>query len=102
MNHKGEYDFEYSDIGLYQEESTPMDRVITENGVSDGMNFNTAKSELGVTKRGKIITQIMVQNANEMNKKDKVVSLKSDSGEKIDDERVFLTQELSCHSICYI
>ena len=26
------------------------------------------------------------QNANQMNKKDTVVSLKSDSGEKIDDE----------------
>ncbi len=48
-----------------------------------------------MTKRGKDVTQIMVmfnrfelgeQNANQMNKKDTVVSLKSDSGEKIDDE----------------
>jgi hypothetical protein len=44
MNHEGEYDLEYSDIGLYQEESTPMDPVITDNAVSDGMNFNNAKS----------------------------------------------------------
>ena len=28
------------------------------------------------------------QNANQMNKKDTVVSLESDSGEKIDDENV--------------
>ena len=43
LNHKGEYDLEYSDIGMYQEESTPMDPVITDNAVSDGMNFNNAK-----------------------------------------------------------
>ena len=35
LNHKGEYDFE---------ESTPLDSVITDNAVSDGMNFNNAKS----------------------------------------------------------
>jgi hypothetical protein len=143
MNHKGEYDLEYSDIGLYQEESTPMDPVITDNAVSDGMNFNNAKSgiitadhdigelklnahqndvdlshqenegekkverknfALDVTKWGKIVTQNMVmfnrlelgdQNANQMNKKDTVVSLKSDSGEKIDDEYFVLTHENS-------
>ncbi len=44
LNHEGEYDFEYSDIGFYQEESTPLDPVITDNAVSDGMNFNNAKS----------------------------------------------------------
>ena len=44
LNHKGEYDFEYSDIGFYPEESTPLDPVITYNGVSDSMNFNNAKS----------------------------------------------------------
>jgi hypothetical protein len=57
-----------------------------------------------VTKRGKDVTQIMVmfnrfelgeQNANQMNKKDTVVSLKSDSGEKMDDEYVVLTHENS-------
>lgn len=143
MNHEGEYDLEYSDIGLYQEESTAMDPVITDNAVSDGMNFNNAKSgiitvdhdpgelklnaqqndvtlshhenegekkeerknfALDVTKRGKIVTQNMVmfnrlelgeQNANQMNKKHTVVSLKSDSGEKIDDEYVVLTHENS-------
>jgi hypothetical protein len=137
LNHKGEYDFEYSDIGFYQEESPPLDPVITDNAVSDGMNFNNAKSgiinadhdlgelklnaqqndvtlshhdnegekkeerknfALDVTKRGKIITQNMVmfnrleldeQNVNQMNKKHTVVSLKSDSGENIDDEYVF-------------
>ena len=54
--------------------------------------------------RGKIVTQNMVmfnrlelgeQNANQMNKKDTVVSLKSDSGEKMDDEYVVLTHENS-------
>ncbi len=137
LNHKGEYDFEYSDIGFYQEESTPLDPVITDNAVSDGMNFNNAKSgiitadrdlgelklnaqqndvtlshheneeekneerknfALDVTKRGKIVTQNMVmfnrleldeQNTNQMNKKHTVVPLKSDSGEKIDDEYAF-------------
>ena len=45
LNHKGEYDFEYSDIGFYQAESTPLDPVITDdNAVSDDMNFNNAKS----------------------------------------------------------
>jgi hypothetical protein len=44
LNHEDEYDFEYSDIGFYQEESTPLDPVITDNAVSDGMNFNNAKS----------------------------------------------------------
>jgi hypothetical protein len=57
-----------------------------------------------VTKQGKIVTQNMVmfnrlelgeQNANQMNKKDTVVSLKSDSGEKMDDEYVVLTHENS-------
>ena len=57
-----------------------------------------------MTKRGKDVTQIMVmfnrfelgeQNANQMNKKDTVVSLKSDSGEKMDDEYVVLTHENS-------
>ena len=33
------------------------------------------------------------QNANQMDKKHTVVSLKSDSGEKIDDEYVVLTYE---------
>ena len=47
INHKGEYDLEYSDIGFYQEESTPMNLVITDNAVSDGMNFNNVKS--GIT-----------------------------------------------------
>ena len=137
LNHKGEYDFEYSDIGFYQEESPPLDPVITDNAVSDGMNFNNAKSgiinadhdlgelklnaqqndvtlshhdnegekkeerknfALDVTKQVKIVTQNMVmfnrleldeQNVNQMNKKHTVVSLKSDSGEKIDDEYVF-------------
>ena len=37
MNHRGEYDFEHLDIGLYQEESTPIDPVIMDNAVSDGM-----------------------------------------------------------------
>jgi hypothetical protein len=143
LNHKGEYDFEYSDIGFYQEESTPLDPVITDNAVSDGINFNNAKSgiitadhdlgelklnahqndvtlshhenegvkkeeqknfALDVTKRGKIVTHNMVmfnrlelgeQNANQMNKKHTVVSLKSDSGEKIDDEYLVLTHENS-------
>ncbi len=143
LNHKGEYDLEYSDIGFYPEESTPLDPVITDNAVSDGMNFNNAKSgiitadhdqgelklnarqnhvtlshhenggekkeerknfALDVTKRGKIVTQNMVmlnrlelgeQNANQMNKKDTVDSLKSDSGEKMDDEYVVLTHENS-------
>jgi hypothetical protein len=111
-----------------------MDPVITDNAVSEGMNFNNAKSgiitvdhdlselklnahqndvtlshlknegekkeerkkfALDVTKRGKIVTQNMVmfnrlelgeQNANQMNKIHTVVSLKSDSGENIDDE----------------
>ena len=44
LNHKGEYDLEYSDIGFYPEESTPLDPVITDNAVSDGMNFNNEKS----------------------------------------------------------
>jgi hypothetical protein len=44
INHKGEYDLEYSDIGFYQEESTPMNLVITDNAVSDGMDFNNVKS----------------------------------------------------------
>ena len=44
INHKGEYDLEYSDIGFYQEESTPMNPVITDNAVSDGMDFNNVKS----------------------------------------------------------
>jgi hypothetical protein len=35
------------------------------------------------------------QNANQMNKKDTVDSLKSDSGEKMDDEYVVLTHENS-------
>ena len=35
------------------------------------------------------------QNANQMNKKDTVVSLKSDSDEKMDDENVVLTHENS-------
>ena len=57
-----------------------------------------------MTKRGKDVTQIMVmfnrfelgeQNANQMNKKHTVVSLKSDSGEKMDDEYVVLTHENS-------
>jgi len=143
LNHKDEYDFEYSDIGFYPEESTPLDPVITNNAVSNGINFNNAKSgiitadhdqgelkldarqndvtlshhenggekkeeqknfALDVTKRGKIVTQNMVmfnrlelgeQNANQMNKKDTVVSLKSDSGEKMDDEYVVLTHEKS-------
>ena len=43
LNNKDEYDFEYSDIGIYQEES-PLDPVIADNAVSDGMNFNNAKS----------------------------------------------------------
>ena len=119
-----------------------MDPVITDNVVSDGMNFNNAKSgiitadhdqgelklnarqndvtlshhenggekkeeqknfALDVTKRGKIVMQNMVmfnrlelgeQKANQMNK-DTVVSLKSDSGEKMDDEYVVLTHENS-------
>jgi hypothetical protein len=114
-----------------------LDPVITDNAVSDGMNFNNAKSgiitadrdlrelklnaqqndvtlshheneeekneerknfALDVTKRGKIVTQNMVmfnrleldeQNTNQMNKKHTVVPLKSDSGEKIDDEYAF-------------
>ena len=138
INHKGEYDFEYSDIGFYQEESTPMNPVITDNAVSDGMAFNnvnsgiiTADHDIGKlklnanqncvdlshhenegernnfsfnekkeerknftldeTKRGKIVKQNMVifnrlevgeQNANEMTKKDTVVSLQSACGEK--------------------
>ena len=44
INHKGEYDLEYSDIGFYQKESTPMNPVITDNAVSDGMDFNNVKS----------------------------------------------------------
>jgi hypothetical protein len=144
MNHTGEYDLEYSDIGLYQEESTPMDPVITDNGVSDGMNFNNVKSGIitadhdieelkmnatlngvdlshheneGVRinfsfyeekeerkssttdeKRGKSVKQNMVllnrlelgdQNASQMKKKNTVVSLKSASGEKIDNNYMF-------------
>jgi hypothetical protein len=141
INHKGEYDLEYSDISFYQEESTPMNPVITGNAVSDSMNFNNVKSciitvdhDLGEqklnvhqndvdpshhenevernnlsfdekiekrkiltsdeTRRGKIVTRNMVmfnrlelgeQNVNQMNKKDTVVSLQSDFGEKIDD-----------------
>ena len=57
-----------------------------------------------MTKWGKIVTQNMVmfnrlelgkQNANKINKKDTVVSLKPDSGEKIDVEYVVLTHENS-------
>ena len=44
LNHKDEYDFEYSDIDFYPEESTPLDPVITDNVVSDGINFNNVKS----------------------------------------------------------
>ena len=44
LNRKDEYDFEYSDIGFYPEESTPLDLVITDNAVSDGMDFNNVKS----------------------------------------------------------
>ena len=44
INHKGEYDLDYSDIGFYQEESTPMNPVITDNAVSDGVDFNNVKS----------------------------------------------------------
>ena len=44
LNLKGEYNLEYSDIGFYQEESTPLDLVITDNAVSDGMDFNNLKS----------------------------------------------------------
>ena len=44
INDKGECDLEYSDIGLYQEESTPMNLVITDKVASDGMNFNNVKS----------------------------------------------------------
>ena len=44
LNHKGGYDFEYSDIGFYQEESTPLDPVITDTVVPDGMNFNNVKN----------------------------------------------------------
>ncbi len=48
-------------------------------------------------KRGKIVKQNMVmfnielgeQNANQMNKKDTVVSLQSDSGEKIENDYMF-------------
>ena len=142
INNKGEYDLDYSDIGFYPEDSTPMNPVITANEVSDGMNFNNMESgiitddhDLGElklnehqndvdlfhhendgernnlsfdeekekrknftsdeTKRGKVITQNMVMfnmelgkhNANQMNK-ETVVSLQSDSGEKINDEYV--------------
>ena len=130
LNHKDEYDFEYSDIGFYPEESTPLDPVITNNAVSNGINFNNAKSgiitadhdqgelkldarqndvtlshhenggekkeerknfALDVTNWGKIVSQNMVmfnilelgeQNANQMNKKDTVISLQSDFGEE--------------------
>ena len=44
VNHKDNYDLEYSDIGFYQEESTPMNLVITANEVSDGVNSNNVKS----------------------------------------------------------
>ena len=44
LNHKGEYDFEYLDIGFYPEEATPMNPVITDNAVSDGVNFNNVTS----------------------------------------------------------
>jgi hypothetical protein len=44
INHKGDYDLKYLDIGFYQEESTHMNPVITVNEVSDGMNFNNVKS----------------------------------------------------------
>ena len=44
INNTGENNFEYWDIGFYQEESTPMNPVITANEVSDGMNFNNVKS----------------------------------------------------------
>jgi len=44
INHKGEYGLEYSDIGFYQEESTPLNPVIKANEVSDGMKFNNMKS----------------------------------------------------------
>jgi hypothetical protein len=56
INHKGDYDLEYSDIGFYQEESTPMNPVITDNVVSDGMTFNdvsgiiTADHDIGALK----------------------------------------------------
>ena len=42
--YKGEYDLEYADIGLYQEESSPTNPVITDNVVSVGMNFKNVKS----------------------------------------------------------
>ena len=44
INHNREFDLEYLDIGFYQEESTPMNLVMTDNEVSDGMNFNNVKS----------------------------------------------------------
>jgi len=44
INHKGDDDFEYSDIGFCQEASTPMRLVIAANEVSDGMNFNNVNS----------------------------------------------------------
>ena len=44
INQNGEHDLEYLDIGFYQEESTPMNPVITANEVSDGMKFNSVKS----------------------------------------------------------
>jgi len=46
INHKGEYDLEHLDIGFYQEESPPMNLVITANEVSDGMKFNNVKSDI--------------------------------------------------------
>ena len=146
INHKGEYEVEYSDIGFYQEESTPMNPVITVNAVSDGMNFKNVKSgiitadhdigglklnayqngvdlshhenevesnnfsldekkeerknfTLNETKQGKVVKQNMIlfnrlelgeQNANNMTKKDTVVSLQSASGEKIDHDEYIL------------
>jgi hypothetical protein len=44
VNCKGKYDLEYSDFVFFQEESPPMNPVITANEVSDGMNFNNVKS----------------------------------------------------------
>ena len=42
INHKGDYDFKYLDIGFYQEKSNPLNPVITANELSDGADFNNA------------------------------------------------------------
>ena len=87
-------------------------------GVRNNFSLDEKKEErnnftLDEEKRDKIVKQNIVmlnrlelgeQTVNQMNEKDTVVSLQSDSAEKIvDDECCFLQMRThSCHFICYI